>query len=119
MFIKEIGGKWNGIANPAADDVTDGLADGFADDVEAGDFDGGEGAGVLIGGIFAREEIGLAAVAIANWLIHLLIEFGEPKRVHAGETIAEGFEGGDGAIAAVGFADPGDAVIGFQLDDGA
>jgi hypothetical protein len=112
LFIKEIRGKRHGIADPAADDVTHRLADGFADDVEACDFDRGEGSGVLVEGIFARDEIGLAAVSgTRNRLIHLPIETGELKRIHAGDAGANGFERGDGTIAAVGFTDADDAII--------
>jgi len=120
VLIKEISGERDGVANAAADHVANRFADGFSDDIETGEFDSGEGAGVLVERIFAWDQIGLAAVAVArNRLIHLLMKPGELERVHAHDAAAQGFERGDGTFATIRFADAGDAVIRFQLDDGA
>lgn len=120
VFVEEVSGEGGGGAGSAAEEVADGLVEGFADDVEAGGFDGGEGAGAGITGIFAGDEPGLGAVAGGVGFTPALPEEGvELEGVHAEDKGFDGFQGGEGAFTAVGFADAGEAVVGGKDEDGA
>ena len=63
VLIEKVGGEADFVAHPPADHVADRLADGLADQIQAGDFDRGEGAGVAVERVFAGNQVGLGAAA--------------------------------------------------------
>ena len=63
VLIKQVCREADPVANPPADHIAHRLAHGFADEIETGDFDRGERAGVAVERILAGHEVGLGASA--------------------------------------------------------
>lgn len=119
VLEEEVGGEGGGVTGTASEQITDGLSGSLAKDVEAGGFDGGEGAAFGVGGIFAGDEPCLRAVAGSGRSGPAGPQRVELKRIHAEGVAADGVKGGEGPFTAVGLGDAEDPVCGIEADDGA
>jgi hypothetical protein len=119
VLEEKICGKGGGVPGPAAEQIANRLADGLADYVQTGSFNGSKGAPAGVMRILAGNEPCLRAVPICLISAPAHPEGVEGEGIHAEHVLADGMESRQGALAAMGFGDAGDAICGVKADDGA